>query len=371
MKMMLALSAAALAMAATAAQAAPRSISGVFNGTPWTASNMIVGQTGTGTAVAVPPGDPIYNPTFPAYSGVVTLIMDYSFGSFICSGSLLPDRVRILTAAHCVTDGPTLERPNRVTAYFHSQISPDEVPFFTGASVKVGKIFVHPDYTGDVIDDSDLAVLQLSALAPASAVSYELASIADLTGLDFNVAGYGGRSLTGGDVGANLGTGRLRQGDNNFIARLGDPDFTGGWEVIFGVPTAQLDQSWISDFDRTGVAANDAMCIVAANPFFGLGGPKYCNTGVGPKEATVAGGDSGGPQFIGGKIVSVTSYGFTFGSSFGDVDDFLNSSWGEFAGFVPVFPYLDWIASAVPAPSAVALFGLGLAGLGVARRRRA
>ncbi len=368
----LCLSVAALALGASAAQATPRSISGSFNGITWTASNMIVGQTGTGTAVAVPPGDPIYNPDFPRLGGVVTLIMEYDFGAFICSGSLLPDRVRILTAAHCVTDGPTLDRPNRVTAYFHSQADPDEVPFLTGTAVKVGKIFVNPGYTGDVIDDNDIAVLQLSAPAPASATTYDLSTLTDLTGVGFNVAGYGARSLLGGIQGANLGAGRLRQGENRFEARLGDPDFTGGWELIFGVPTSQLDDSWISDFDRTGVAANDAMCLVASDPFFGLGGPKYCQIGVGPREVSVAGGDSGGPQFDAlGRIVAITSYGFTFGTPiYGDIDGFLNSSWGEFNGFVPIYPHLDFIAASVPTAPAFALFGLGVAGLVAARRRR-
>lgn len=370
----LCLSAAVLALGATAGHAIPRSISGTINGINWTASNMIVGQTGTGTAAAVPPGDPLYNPDFPRLGGVVTLITEFDgIGAFICTGSLLPDRYRILTAAHCVTDGPALNKADRVTAYFHGQADADEVPFLTGEAVRVGKMFVHPGYTGEVIDDNDIAVLQLrDYYSPASATAYELSTLTDLTGEGFNVAGYGRRSLLGGIEGATLGTGRLRQGDNRYEARLGDADFAGGWELIFGVPTAQLDDSWISDFDRTGDPANDAMCLVAMDPFFGLGGPKYCEAGVGPREVSVAGGDSGGPQFdSAGRIASITSYGFTFGiPELGDIDGSLNSSWGEFNGFVPIYPHLGFIADSVPTAPAMALFGLGALGLVAARRPR-
>ena len=56
----------------------------------------------------------------PQYSGVVPLIMDYGAGgAFICSGTLLPDRRSILTAAHCVSDGAGSAGPLSTTAYFY------------------------------------------------------------------------------------------------------------------------------------------------------------------------------------------------------------------------------------------------------------
>lgn len=357
-----------LMLASAAAQATPGVASGQYGNFVWKAQNSIVGQTSTATIAGG--GNPLYLPTYPKYNGVVSIIMEYDEGGFICSGTLLEDRRSIATAAHCVTIGGVA--PNKTTVYFYDGPDADTVTFLSSdaARRKVSNILVNPDYTGNVIDDSDIAILRLSAGAPAFANDYALYAGEDLGGLDFNVAGYGGRSDTGGAAGDNLGTGRLRQGDNRFDFRMGDADFAGGWELIFGQPTEELAHSWLSDFDN-GRDENDTSCLLVADPFFGLSGPKYCNTGLGEIEVSVAGGDSGGPEFIDGQLAAVTSYGLSFGSFYGDVDEALNSSWGEFNGFVPIYLHRDFIdAALVPAPAGFALVGLGLAGLAGLRRRR-
>jgi hypothetical protein len=359
---------AALTLAASAYAGPQRTTGGSWNGINWTASSNIVG--GTSTATAAGGGNPIYNAPMPQYSGVAALIMDYGGGNrFICSGTLLPDRVSILTAAHCVTD-QNLATPLSTTAYFYGGPDPDTVVALNpiATAVNVNRYFINPLYTGQVIDQNDIAVLKLDAPAPSFAASYDLFANGDLTGSNFNVAGYGRRSDTGGAVGANLGTGRLRQGDNRFDFRMGDPDFQGDWADIIGQPLSEIGFSYLSDFD-SGRTANDATCLVAAA--FALGGPKYCNLGRGATEVGVAGGDSGGPQFINGLIAAVTSYGLTFGSGFGDVDNALNSSWGEFSGFVPVFIHQQFIRQAmIPEPGTLALLAFAGVGLAAVRRRR-
>jgi len=347
-------------------------VSGTFQGQTWTAENKIIGQTSTATGAGG--GNPIYFANDPKYSGVVALIMDEgAAGLFICSGSLLPDRQSILTAGHCVSGGAGTANPIATTAYFYGGPDPDLfVPFSAAATaVSVSQYFVNPNYTGEVIDQNDIAVLRLAQKAPDWAASYNIAFGGDLTGKQYNVAGFGARSDVGGAVGADLGTGRRRQGDNTYAFRLGDPDFGGAWPSILQGPgeTAAIDYSYLADFDN-GNPVNDAACALAGA--FGLGGSKYCNTGLGATEVSTAGGDSGGPQFINGRIASVTGYGITFGTGYGDIDNSLNDTFGELNGFIPTFIHADFIHdSMVPEPATWAMLLVGFGMMGYVIRRRA
>jgi hypothetical protein len=160
--------------------------------------------------------------------------------------------------------------------------------------------------------------------------------------------------------------GILRQGDNRLDFRLGDPNFGSAWATILGQPLSETGFTYLADFDN-GLLAQDSSCKVAADLM--LDGSKYCNLGRGPLEASVAGGDSGGPQFDADfNIISVTSFGLTFGTSFGDVSNTLNSSFGEFGGFAPVYYNRSFIeANMVPGPLPIA--GLPVL-LGFSRRLR-
>jgi Trypsin/PEP-CTERM motif len=362
---LMAATALALPMTANAGGMA-RTQTGMINGNAFIAQSNVVGQTSTATTAAG--GNPIYLANTAAYSGVVALIMDFAGGSFICSGTLMNDRKTIVTAAHCVTDGD-LNAPLKTTVYFGGgQVAGDAFNAPGTTAIVADGAFWHSSYTGEVIDQNDIAVVTLSELAPASALSYDITDLNDLTGTDFNVAGFGRRSDTGGSVGANLGAGRLRQGINTYDFRLGDADFAGGWEGVFG--TADVTYSYLSDFDN-GLAANDASCLVAAD--FGLSGAKYCDLGLGAREVGVAGGDSGGPQFVNGKLASVTSYGLTFGADFGDFGGGLNSGFGEFSGYVPTYIHRRFLANAVPEPTTwlQMIFGFGLVGSVLRRRQSA
>jgi hypothetical protein len=359
---------------------------GTRNGLSWQAASRIIGQTPTSDVLppsnTVGGGDPIYFPTAQK-KGVVALIMETPDGAFICTGSLLANGRSIATAAHCVTDTSGKLNATRTTAYFFKGDPNERTPFQTGGvAMEVFSYDIHPEYTGEVIDQNDIAVLRLRGTgAPDWVPRYELYTDPNLRGLEFNVAGYGGRSTVGGAFGTNARTGFLREGDNRYDYRFGDSIFQDFWtdrdangENFFGF--AQIDFSYISDFDN-GLAAQDSSRRVANALGLGtIGNANFADTGLGAREVNLAGGDSGGPGFVNGKLASINSFGLSFGANFGDFRPGLNSSWGEFSGYVPVYIHEDFIngamATAVPEPMSWAMLvaGFGLSGAVMRRRRQ-
>jgi hypothetical protein len=369
---------------------ANRVVGGERNGIKWQARNTIIGQTPTSDVL--PPsntiggGNPIYKPSANK-SGTVALIMEYAGGAaFICSGSVLGDGMSIATAAHCVGSGGPNPDADLVatTAYFFDGNPDSRTPFGAGVrAIPISKYMINPDYTGEVIDQNDIAILRLQNAAPGSAIRYDLYTPTSLTGTQFNVAGYGTRSTVGGAAGntapAGARTGFLREGDNIYDYAWGNAAFNGFFtdldangENFFGF--AEIDKSYVSDFDRSGFAANSQSYRIC----LAVGGTTttcapFNNNGLGAREVGIAGGDSGGPGFVDGKLASINSYGLTFGAAFGDFGGGLNAGWGEFSGYVPVYIHQDFIASAmaVPEPAnwAMLIAGFGLTGAAMRRRR--
>ncbi len=368
-KKALALAAAALLVGAAQANTITPQLtaSGSYGDLTWTAQSMLVGTVPTNGGH----GETIYTGSMPGYSGVVGL----SMGGFVCTGALLPDRQSILTAAHCVTG----IADTGVTVFFRTpDAGPDVQLYYGGPGYTTqgsSNVFVHPLYTGDVFDQNDIAVVRLAAPAPAYADSYEIYTGSDLRGVQTNITGYGSTSSVGGSVGVNTVNpnrlGWFRQGDNIYDFRFGDALFGTTWAAILGEPYAQIEYSYVSDFDN-GLATNDTACrITQASNFGGIPGTTFCNTGLGAREVGVAGGDSGGPAFVGGQIASVNSFGVTFGTAWGDVNSGLNSSYGEFSGYVPTYIHADFInAALVPEPGTYAMMFAGLAAVGAIVRRR-
>ena len=374
------------------AQSLQRTASGTTaSGVQWQAQSMLTGVTNTQAGGLVTNGgDSTYWPVFPRDSGVVHLLMDFGGpnNQFICSGTLLADRQSILTAGHCVSGGFGTATPIATTVYFQpeaglaagTRIQTGGVPNGGAVTRNTTQYFINPGYTGDVIDHNDVAVLRLDQVAPAWATGYGLYTTNDLEGKNFTVHGYG--RLGDGATGANNFAARLRNGDNRYDFTLGNAAFGQNWATVLEEPFSQIQHSIVSDFDN-GLAANDTGCLAAQDPgIAGAAGAVFCNLGVGAREVGVAGGDSGGPSFIDGKITSVNSYGLTFGREYGDfgpagcgdapLPSCLNSGFGEFSGYVPVWLHADFInAALVPEPGTYLMMALGLVGVGaVARRRR-
>ena len=358
--------------------------SGTSNGLSWTAKSTIIGAKPTSN-VPLPPttgiggGDPIYKPNANK-SGVVALIMTYADGSrFICSGSVIGNGMSIATAGHCVSGGAGTANPIKTTAYFFDGDADVRTPFKPGGvSIDVNAYFVNPNYTGEVIDQNDIAILRLKTAAPSSAERYGLYT-SDIKAEQFNVAGYGTRSTVGGAEGNTppfgAQTGYLREGDNIYDYAWGDPAFGGFFtnrdangNNFFG--TADVAYSYVSDFDNGTAAQNQSGNIAEA-----VGSTEnFGDLGLGIREVNIAGGDSGGPGFVNGRLSSINSYGLTFGTDFGDFGGGLNSGWGEFSGYVPIFIHTDFIngATDVPEPGtwAMLIAGFGLAGTAMRRKRK-
>jgi len=261
--------------------------------------------------------------------GVGKLILHRSDGNFGCSGSLLGGGDFLITAAHCVTDD-----------HGKNILNSADISFKGGAvSTTASKAFVFSGWDGHTLgNNDDIAILKLDT--PVTTIDgYGIATggIAELVRQPELHAGYG---LTGtGLTGAQAGTfGILHYGYNNYETT---------WNNSSG--------SLAYDFDN-GTPAHDAFCIITG----------ICNLGLGSAESIISPGDSGGASFImdGGqlKLAGVHSFGATFGISGGDIDNILNSSFGEAAGDTYLLPHLAWINSvtAVPEPQTYLMMLIGL-----------
>ncbi|WP_290447304.1 trypsin-like serine protease [Pseudomonas sp. 21LCFQ010] len=254
------------------------------------------------------------------YDGVVKV----STGGVYGTGVLLYGGQAILTAAHLFKPGN----------------SQSTVTFETTAGIQTlssSNVTILPGYDANSLNN-DLAIVWLNGHAPVTANRYDIYRASDEIGQTMTIVGYGRPGTGDSGISTSYSSAPIRQkASNTFDADAAALKAKAGGILPF---TPKAGTQLIADFDN-GSSSQDAL-----GQFLNLK-----HTGVGQVEGMISSGDSGGPAFIGNKVAGIASYISTLsmGSAHPDVDNSLNSSFGEIAAWQRVSAQQEFIDKAIRA----------------------
>ncbi|MYN17144.1 trypsin-like serine protease [Rugamonas sp. FT107W] len=312
-----------------------------------------------------------FNGVSGALDGVARLSFSNADGNWACSGSLLAGGKYVLTAAHCADDF------SKMTVQFGWQGGTAAVT----RNVSVGNAYVNKAWTGQLDTGADIAILKLDT-AVTTIKGYNLSTTNDV-GKDYLMAGYGTTQKATVNAATNWNDGNYGHYAYNtfdvdsktFNKAVGDKDPTWGYNPA----DYAAGTTYMSDFD-SGLAKNNTLGRIGD-----ITGNKWnSGTGLGANEGLIAGGDSGGGDFVWNGtewlLSGVHSWGWQgtsacnlIGGMTGCDNASLNgSSFGDLSGSTATYSHAAWIKSvtAVPEPETYAMMIAGLALVGLARRRK-
>ncbi|GMV44854.1 MAG: hypothetical protein AMXMBFR66_02520 [Pseudomonadota bacterium] len=314
-----------------------------------------------------------FNGVANAFDGTALLLFKIDSdpgGTYACSGSLMQGGEYVLTAGHCVTDMTSMQV---------------NFGWYNGAALQTRTVTaVHTapgwvDFNTNADQGNDLALVKLDQKV-SGLHTYALSTTNDV-GKTHLMTGYGtvgtGGSSSDPDWSdwkyGHYGWNVADVTSKDFNKAAGDHIGPGwGYDAAYYTGT-----TYMSDFDNPSNPNNNTLGRLGSL----LGGSWTSNNGV-AGEALIAGGDSGGGDFIwdGSQWVlsAVHSWGWGgacedyFGLAGCDASASNSSSFGDLSGSTAVFSHVGWIQSVtgVPEPATPIMLALGLLGVGSAARWR-